>query len=303
MNILLIEGGWSPEREISLKGGKNIATALRDVGHSVTEFDLAENFDKLCLTAKEHDFAFINLHGSPGEDGLIQAMLDAVHCPYQGSGPAGSFLALKKAAAKQIYRLNNIPTPDWLHLTTMPEDGWVPALEWPIFVKSDTGGSSLQLFRVRNMAELRGALEKILPQSEAILESAQKGMDLTCAVLGERPLPPVLIKSRLGTFFDFESKYQKDGAEELCPAPVPRNIFERCQSLALASHKALGLYGISRTDMIWDGQEGVTVLETNTLPGMTATSLVPREAAAIGMDFTALLEELIRLGLEAKRGF
>lgn len=303
MNILLIEGGWSSERDISLAGAENVARILRATGHKVTEFDLAGRFSELCAVAKEHDFAFIMLHGSPGEDGLVQAMLDAVGCPYQGSGPAGSFLALDKAAAKQIYRLNGIPTPDWEYLPRLPKQGWRPHLEWPIFVKSNTGGSSLELHRVITMQELWSALEQICSKGGAILESAQCGEDLTCAVLGNTPLPPVLIKPKRGDYFDFESKYQPGGADELCPAPVPPAVTERCQELALACHKVLGLAGISRTDMIMDENGDLTVLETNTLPGLTSTSLVPREAACMGYDFGELVEELIRLGLSAKRCF
>lgn len=303
MNILLIKGGWSSEREISLKGAANIAKALRDAGHTVTDFDLAEKFSSLCVEAARHDFAFIILHGSPGEDGLVQAMLEAAGCPYQGSGPAGSFLALNKAAAKQIYRLADIPTPDWEFLPSLPDKSWRPSLPWPIFAKSNTGGSSLGLYRVEDMEGLWNALTNICATGEAILETACSGVDLTCAVLGERALPPVLIKPKQGAFFDFASKYQPDGAAEICPAPVGEKAVRECQELALACHRALGLSGISRTDMLLDENGSLTVLETNTLPGMTGTSLVPQEAACAGLDFTALLEELIRLGLAAKRGF
>lgn len=301
MNILLIKGGWSSEREISLKGAVKIANVLRERGHNVTEFDLSERFDNLCAVAQKHDFAFIILHGAPGEDGLVQAMLDAVHCPYQGSGPAGSFLALNKAAAKQIFRLSGIPTPDWEFLPEMPPEDWRPSLAWPIFAKSDTGGSSLDLFRVADMNELRTALAKILAHGPAILESALAATDITCAVLGEKALPPVLIKPRRGEYFDFESKYHPEGAEELCPAPVHDKVTEKCQELALACHKALGLSGISRTDMLLDASGNLVVLETNTLPGMTATSLVPREAACAGLDYGELLEELIQMGLRDKQ--
>lgn len=303
MNILLIKGGWSSEREISLRGAANIAAALRNAGHVVAEFDLAARFSSLCEEARKHDFAFIILHGSPGEDGLVQAMLEAAGCPYQGSGPAGSFLALNKAAAKQVYRLKGIPTPDWEFVPRLPDKGWRPALPWPIFAKSNTGGSSLGLFRVTDMESLRKALENICATGEAILEIACPGADLTCAVLGDRALSPVLIKPKQGSYFDFASKYQPGGAEEICPAPVDESVARRCQELALACHKALGLSGISRTDMILSEDGSLTVLETNTLPGMTNTSLVPQEAACAGLDFTALLEELIRLGLAAKRGF
>lgn len=298
MKILLIEGGWSSERDISLAGAANIAKALQGKGHEVTRFDLRDRFSELCREAGRHDFAFINLHGSPGEDGIVQAMLERVGCPYQGSGPAASFLALNKAAAKQLFQLKNIPTPPWEYLPTMPPAGWRTTLAFPLFAKSNTGGSSLGLFKASNQRELDEALSEIFGAGdEAIIESELAGQDITCAVLGDMALPPVLILPQNAGYFDFESKYRQDGAEEICPAPIADDITAACQNLALACHRALGLCGLSRTDMILEPSGALAVLESNTLPGMTATSLAPREAKAVGMDFAELLEELIRLGL------
>lgn len=140
MKILLIAGGWSTEREVSLNGARAMQEALAQRGHSVTFFDLLSGFDCLLETAAAHDFALINLHGAPGEDGLVQAMLERVGCPYQGSGPAGSFLALNKSAAKQIFRQAGLPTADWEFLPCAPEAGWQPRLPYPLFVKSNTAG-------------------------------------------------------------------------------------------------------------------------------------------------------------------
>ena len=303
MKILLIKGGWSPEREISLAGAKNIAQALAELGHSVTELDLLEGFNRLAAEARSHDFAFINLHGAPGEDGLPQARLDCAGCPYQGSDAVGSFIALNKAAAKQLYRLHGIPTPAWHFLPEKPENDWRPEIAWPIFVKSNTGVSSLGLYKAKNSAELTEALDKLfLTGSGVIMETCQQGMELSCAVLGNRALPPVLIEPLCGDFFDFESKYKQNGAREICPAPIDADLIEKCGKLALSCHNALGLYGISRTDMILNEKGEFTVLETNTLPGMTKTSIVPREAAAAGLCFNDLIAELIRLGLERKIG-
>ncbi len=308
MRILLIAGGWSCERDVSLNGARAIEKALVSLGHSVTFFDLSLAFDDLMDVAKEHDFAFINLHGSPGEDGLVQSLLDAANIPYQGSGARGSFLALHKAATKQVYRNVNIPTPAWEYLPVMPtcsqnpkdmSKEWEPKLPYPIFAKSNTGGSSLLLYRANNKEELLKALKEIFAAGEeALLETSIEGQDATCGVLGDEALPPILIRPLAGDFFDYTSKYQSGGAEEICPAPLPENINARMQELALQAHKALGLSGYSRTDFRITKEGEVLTLETNTLPGMTATSLIPQEAAAIGLDFGALLEKLIQLGMQ-----
>lgn len=302
MKILLIAGGWSSEREISLNGARGMAETLRARGHSVTFFDLLTDFDNLLSQAREHDFALINLHGAPGEDGLVQAMLDRVGCPYQGAGPAGSFLALNKAAAKQIFRHAGLPTADWEFLPSAPPADWQPRLPYPLFVKSNTGGSSLGLGRARDRAELDTVLAAIFAAGdEALMEPELKGREVTCGILGDEALPPVLIEPVAGDFFDYESKYAKGGAREICPAPIAPELTARVRELALAAHHALGLRGYSRADFILDAEQNLTLLEVNTLPGMTATSLVPQEARAIGLDFGQLLERLMELGMERRK--
>ncbi len=300
MRILLIAGGWSSEREVSLSGATAIAQALRENKHDVTFFDLSQGFDTLLTAAKEHDFAFINLHGSPGEDGLVQALLDTVHIPYQGSGAQGSFVALHKAATKQIYRHHGIPTADWEFLPTPPHAHWQPKVQYPIFAKSNTGGSSLLLFCCQNEHELKEALHKIFEAgAEALIENSIEGQEATCGVLGHMALPPILIKPIAGDFFDYTSKYTQGAAEEICPAPLAPEINAELQALALKAHKALGLSGYSRTDFRITPDGHIFTLETNTLPGMTATSLVPQEAKAIGLEFGELLEKLIELGMKS----
>lgn len=299
MRVLLIVGGWSSEREVSLRGGKGIAAALEERGHRVTWFDLQDGFDSLTAVATQHEFCFINLHGSPGEDGLVQALLDACHCPYQGSGPAGSFLALHKAGAKQLFRRAGLLTADWQFIPTRPPQLWEPSLPYPLFVKSNTGGSSLHLSRANNKAELDNILDEIFNSgAEAILEPLIDGIEITCGVLGDQALPPILIQPVAGAFFDYTSKYAAGGANELCPAPIDPALTQEVQELALRAHKTLGLRGYSRSDFILTPDNQFYLLETNTLPGMTGTSLVPQEAAVIGLDFGDLLEKLMELGME-----
>ncbi len=307
MNILLIAGGWSSERDVSLNSSAMVEQALARLGHSVTRFDPVSSLEGLLASAEKADFAFIALHGSPGEDGLIQAMLEAVNCPYQGSGPAGSFLALNKAAAKELFRRRGLPTPDWMLLTRKPEKGWQAPFACPLFIKSNTGGSSLGMERVAAPGDLDAALDRLFALGgEFLVEPAVSGVEVTCGVLGpmggEEALPLILIKPRASdVFFDYASKYQKGGADEICPAPLPAGVTAAIQKTALAAHRALGLSGYSRSDFVLRPDGSFVLLESNTLPGMTATSLLPQQAAAAGIPFDRLVERLIALGL-ADRG-
>lgn len=302
MNILLIAGGWSPEREISLKGAEVLQKTMTELGHDTEIFDLLPHYDKLLNKAANFDFAFLNLHGYPGEDGHIQALLDIAGCPYQGSGPAPSFLALNKAAAKQIFRKEGLPTPDWEILPNFPSKDWEPKFSYPIFVKSNKAGSSLLLGKIGNREELDKILVEIFAKGdEALLEPEIRGKELTCAILGDKPLPPILIEPVSSDFFDFKSKYANDGAREICPAPLDKKIIQKAQSMALAVHRALGLSDYSRTDFILDETGKLHILEVNTLPGMTKNSLLPKAAKAAGIEFPQLIEKLISLGMKKKK--
>ncbi len=302
MRILLIAGGWSSEREVSLSGARVIEQALRRLGHDTTFFDLSAGFDRLLPEARKHDFSFINLHGSPGEDGLIQAMLDAAGLPYQGSGPQGSFLALHKAASKQIFRETGLRTPDWVFLPDPPQDDFEPPFAYPVFVKANTGGSSLHLYQAADKAALHKALRDIFAAgAEAIIEPLIVGREVTCGILGDEALPPILIEPLCGEFFDYDSKYKKGGARELCPAPISKAATAEAQAMTLAAHRSLSLSGYSRADFILTPDDVLWLLEINTLPGMTATSLIPQEAAVVGYDFDQLIARLIDLGLSARR--
>ncbi|MGE4553630.1 MAG: D-alanine--D-alanine ligase [Desulfovibrionaceae bacterium] len=302
MRVLLIAGGWSTEREVSLNGARQIHAALLALGHEVDDLDLSDGLTELLRRARRADFAFLSLHGSPGEDGLVQALLARVGCPYQGSDAAGSFLAMDKAAAKAVFEDAGIPTPPWELVTAMPGPGWRTRLKFPVFVKPDMGGSSLGMSLVKRRELMPEALAKVFALGEAALvEQRCEGPELTCAVLGDRALPLILIRPREGApYFDYSNKYDADGAEEICPAPVDESVTKAVQALARRAHAALGLAGYSRADFILT-DAGPTLLEVNTLPGMTSTSLLPRAAKAAGLDFTELIAELIRLGLADAR--
>lgn len=313
MNILLIAGGWSVEREVSLSGGEQIHKALESLGHTVTRLDPSYSLHDLPEQASRSDFAFIILHGSPGEDGLIQAILEGVGCPYQGAGPAASMLALDKAAAKSLFRKAGLPTADWVLLPEKPAPGWQPDLPYPLFIKENNGGSSLNIEKVSRKEDLDAALDRLFSLSKSyIVEPAVDGMELTCGVLGRleegsdeeivEALPPILIRPTAKSgVFDYNSKYAPGGAEELCPAPISEALTRRIQELSLAAHKVLGVSGYSRADFIGLEGEEPTLLEVNTLPGMTPTSLIPREGRAVGLSFEALIQRLIDLGLARHR--
>ena len=310
MNILLIAGGWSSERDVSLASSKGVHKSLVELGHTVTFHDPETSLAGLAEAATGKDFAFICLHGSPGEDGLIQAMLERVGRPYQGAGPGASMLALNKAAAKVFFAQAGLTIPEWQLLNRKPEAGWQLLLRYPLFIKANTGGSSLHMEHVQTPEQLHPALERLFSvESSFLMETAVDGDELSCGVLGslqgdeETPeaLPPILIKPSTGKVFDYTSKYSPGGAEEICPAPISAELTRRIQEMALAAHRALGISGYSRADFIAKNGADPVLLEVNTLPGMTPTSLLPQEAAAVGVSFTQLVPRLIELGLARQR--
>ncbi|BBD07992.1 D-alanine--D-alanine ligase family protein [Desulfovibrio ferrophilus] len=298
MRILLIAGGWSTEREVSLSGARGIRAALKNLGHEVMDFDPSTDLGELFTKARQCDFAFINLHGSPGEDGLFQAMLETVNCPYQGSNPTASFLALNKAASKAVFRDLNLPTPDWEFLPTPPGNDWAPQLEYPLFAKPNLGGSSLGMTLVNGPEDLQDALKTIYDMGEeALLEAYIKGIEITCGVLDDTALAPILICPKDGaSFFDYASKYIAGKCDEICPAPIPDSLTKSIQDITLKAHRCLKLSGYSRADFMVVGNAPY-LLEINTLPGMTPTSLIPQEAAEAGYSFEDLIAKLIELGM------
>mgnify|MGYP001186319927 CR=1 FL=1 len=302
MHILLIAGGWSGEREVALSGARQIEKGLTALGHGVTLFDPARDLRGLYAAAEGHDFAFINLHGSPGEDGLIQCLLERIGMPFQGSDARSSLLALNKAVAKQIFEAVGLATPEWEFVPASHVTEWRPLLPFPLVVKPNTGGSSLGVGILDGEEELEAYLaQPEIAGQDLLAEVLIRGQELTCGVLDGETLPPILIRPKRGEFFDYESKYVPGATEEICPAPVSAELTSRLQSMARAAHDALGLSDYSRADFMLSADGTPYILEVNTLPGMTATSLLPQEAQAVGLSFEQLLERLIELGLRKKR--
>jgi len=303
MHILLIAGGWSGEREVSLSGARQIEKGLLDLGHDVTRFDPARDLRGLYAAASDRDFAFINLHGSPGEDGLIQCLLERIGLPYQGSDSRASLLALNKAVSKQIFEAAGLSTPAWEFVPACHVAQWRPLLPFPLVVKPNTGGSSLGVGIVATEEELEAYLgQPEIAGQDLLAETLIRGQELTCGVLEGFVLPPILIRPKSGVFFDYESKYVAGATEEICPAPIPAELTEKLQAMARTAHDALGLADYSRSDFMVAADGTPYLLEVNTLPGMTATSLLPQEAQAVGLPFEQLLARLVDLGLRKKRG-
>ena len=301
MHILLIAGGWSGEREVSLSGARQIEKGLLALGHTVTHFDPARDLRDLYASASGQDFAFINLHGSPGEDGLIQCLLERIGMSYQGSDSRASLLALNKAVSKQLFEGAGLSTPAWEFVPASHVTEWRPLLPFPLVIKPNTGGSSLGVGIVESEEELEAYLaQPEIAGQDLLAEALILGQELTCGVLEGYVLPPILIRPRSGEFFDYESKYVPGATEEICPAPIPVELTDRLQSMARAAHDALGLADYSRSDFMVGADGTPYLLEVNTLPGMTATSLLPQEALAVGLSFEQLLTRLIELGLRKK---
>jgi D-alanine-D-alanine ligase len=308
IRLALLAGGTSGEREISLKGAAGVEQALNKDKYEVLRYDPATDLARLAADADRLDAAFILLHGLHGEDGTVQGMLDLLGIPYQGSGVLGSALAMDKHLAKTMYKLHGLPVAAWEMATKADIDNPLPLLEklaLPVVVKPVRQGSSLGMSIVRQAELLAPALAKAFAHdSQVMVEEFIQGREITVGVLGNAeltalPLVEVIPDSRYD-FFDYEAKYTPGATREVCPAEVEDAIRDKAQEYGLRAHKALQLRGCSRTDMIIREDGGIFLLETNTIPGMTPTSLLPQAAAQAGLDFSALLDRLIELAMERR---
>lgn len=349
MKIVVLAGGLSTERAVSLVTGTGICRALRQRGHRAILVDLFlgveeapedlerlfDAADGLCPDARieaeapdleavrrsrkdqssrvfgphvlelceRADIVFLGLHGRDGEDGRVQAALELLGVPYTGAGYLASGIAMDKAVSKRVMDACGVPTPKWemLRYTAEEAPALAKVLPMPCVVKTTTGGSSLGVYLPEDRKELEEALVKVLEfGGEILCEERIFGRELTVAVLGDRALPAVET-TPAGKDFDYAAKYQKGGAREVCPAPLTGEEAAAAGELALRAHRCLGLQVYSRTDMILDQDGKLWCLEVNSLPGMTPTSFVPQEAAAAGMSYGELCEEIVRLSRQIKR--
>lgn len=341
MNIVVLCGGLSNERDVSLSSGFNVAKALSDWGHNAVMVDLylgytkpysdpreifdrpfdeeyirvaetapdlemiagmrnqdndsviADNVVELCRAA---DMTFLALHGDIGENGKLQAMFDIAGIKYTGSGYVGSILAMNKRLSKAMFREAGILTPEDIIVRRGMAD--YKNIGFPCMVKPCSGGSSVGTSVAHNEKEYADALELAFEyEDEVLVERYIKGRELTVGVVDGKPMPVIEIIPKEG-FYDYKNKYQAGRTIELCPAPIDEDVQRRVQDLAVRTHYALMIDAYSRADFIMDDKGELYCIETNTLPGMTPTSLIPQMAAAMGMSFGRLCEIIIEVSEE-----
>lgn len=310
MKIAVLYGGVSGEREVSLSSGKGIIGALEEKGHEVVAIDFhPEQLDK--IISLNADLVFIGLHGKYGEDGRIQGLLDMLNIPYVGSGVLASALAMDKAKAKQVFRMNGIPQAE---SRTYAVEGRIDSsaiardiltsFKVPFVVKPNKEGSTLGLTIVTDASQTEEAVKNAAASDDTILvEEFVKGRELTVAVLGargeEKALPIIEIIPK-NSFYDYESKYAPGGSEHIVPAHIDKDTTERIQEYAVLAHQALGCETYSRVDFILSEDNLPVILEVNTLPGMTPTSLFPDAAKSIGISYSDMIQQFVDITIKDK---
>jgi D-alanine-D-alanine ligase len=332
MKIAVLFGGTSEERDVSIASGAQVFRALREAGHEVVAVDTVHGLlgpaeERRLLTTgvapvppseqalatmravalapvgdtkalREVDVVFLALHGGSGEDGTLQALLDLAGIAYTGSGHLASANAMDKDISKRLIRAAGVPTPDWLMAPVSPDEAET-RIGYPLVVKPNKQGSTVGLSVVKRRQDLQAAIELAFRyDDEVMLERFVAGRELTVGILDGRPLAVGEIIPRRGEIFDYESKYQQGGADEIFPADLSDEQSRAVQELGLTVHRALKLEGYSRVDFRMDAARRLWCLEANTLPGMTATSLLPQSAGAAGIRFGDLCERICELGIE-----
>ena len=289
--VAVLLGGPGPEREVSLRSGAAVARALRSLGAFVEEVDVK---DSTLSLPEPIDLAYNMIHGTFGEDGQIQEILERKGIPYTGEGVAGGQLAFDKILSKRKFDEHGVPTGRW-HVIAA---GQRPLLEVPFVVKSPRQGSSVGVHIIKDSTDLDAALEDCFRFGEAVIvEEFFSGRELTVGILGDVALPIIEIVPREG-FYDYQHKYTKGASEYFVPAPIGDEATQAVRYAALAAKRALGLEIYSRVDVILASDGSLNVLEINTIPGMTETSLLPKAAAAAGLDFPTLCERIASLSMQ-----
>lgn len=341
MNIVVLCGGTSTERDVSLVTGEMVCRALRKNNHNAIILDvfighdnvsardlfvsdynmdnelkyISEQYPKIEKVkdtrreffginvldiCKEADIVFLALHGANGEDGKVQAAFDLMGIKYTGADHLGSAIAMSKSVTKKIFESSNVPIAKSFSLRRDDEilDIRKYDMDFPCVVKTNCGGSSIGVYIVNNEAEYKEALKKAFElEEEVIVEKYISGREFSVGVIDYKTLPIIEIIPKEG-FYDYVNKYKEGAAIEQCPAQLPDEITKKMQKAAYMAAKALGLSVYCRVDIIMDKDYNCYCLEANTLPGMTPTSLLPQEAAVIGMDFPALCDYLIEVSMK-----
>jgi len=305
LRLALIAGGKSAEREVSLKSGEQVFQALDKAKYDIRRYDPRDDLERLVQDAPQLDAALVIMHGRGGEDGTLQGLLDLLGIPYQGSGVLGSALGMNKELSKILYQQAGLKVSRALFF----DKGEAPSPEeieahlgLPVVIKPVNEGSSIGVAKARSREKLeKGLKAAFLYDHRVLVEEFLQGVEVTGGVLGNKKLTALplveIVPSEKYDFFDYEAKYTAGASTEIVPARLDEAIAQRARETALTAHRALQCRGYSRTDMIIrDGE--IFVLETNTIPGMTATSLFPQAAQAMGLAFPQLLDRLIELALE-----
>lgn len=298
--IAVVCGGWSSEREVSLRSGEKVFNALKKKGYQVIKIDLDRDFVQT-LKKEKIEFVYNILHGCPGEDGTIQGMLDLLQIPYTGSGVLGSAMAMNKIVTKQLFAVNNIPTPAYVIIRDKVDMQAIERLGDPIIFKPYAEGSSVGVIKYNSIADFKKEIDKLLQQySYGIVEKYLQGMAITIGVLENktdiRALPILELVSK-NEFYDYEAKYSPGKTEFILPARLDESLTRKAQELAVRVHQVLWCYGVSRVDMIVVDRD-IYVLEVNSLPGMTDMSDLPAEAKAEGISYEDLVEQIAISGYQ-----
>ena len=305
LRLALIAGGNSAEREVSLNSGEQVYQALDQSKYNISRYDPKDDLERLARDAANLDVALVIMHGRGGEDGALQGMLDLLGLPYQGSGVLGSALAMNKELSKMLYQQAGLKVSRALFLNrgeALDLRGIEAQLGLPVVIKPVNEGSSIGITKAGTLEELEKGLAAAFGHDRRVLvEEFLDGVEVTGGVLGNAELTALplveIVPSEQYDFFDYEAKYKPGASREICPARLDEATTRKAQEISLTAHRALHCRGYSRTDMIVrDGD--IYVLETNTIPGMTATSLFPQAARAAGLEFPQLLDRLIELALE-----
>lgn len=294
--VAVLLGGWSAEREVSLSSGKACTAALERAGFKAVPIDVKRDSIVADLLRVKPDVAFNALHGKWGEDGCCAAILETLRIPYTHSGVLASSLAMHKEKSKIMFRAAGVPVAESM-LVPLHEVAAGHPMNPPYVVKPVAEGSSVGVHIVLegSNAPVTAVLEeRAIFGTHAMVERFIPGRELTCAVIGDRALGVIDIVSRGSGWYDYEAKYAPGGSQHILPARIPADVYRQCQSHALAAHDALGCRGVSRTDFRYDDRSGdLIVLEVNTQPGMTGTSLVPELAAHAGQSYEELVTWMV----------
>ena len=300
MKVGIIMGGISSEREVSLASGESIFNHIDKEKYEVSKIIINNKIDIL-EKVKGLDFALLALHGKFGEDGTVQAFLDIMDIPYSGCGALSSSLCMDKNLSKKVLKAENIRTAKWITVKSIEEIDYekIEEIGYPVFVKPNNGGSSVATFKVYKKEDIKNSvMEGLKYDEEVIIESFVKGREITCPIFNGELFPILEIKSK-ADFYDYKQKYAANGAEHL-PVQLEKSLYDEVKEMALKTFEVLKCEVYARVDMIIS-EEGVPyILEVNTLPGMTATSLFPQSAESIGISYSKFIDLIIETSLNKK---